>query len=85
MTENSPTNENLNIDILIGTDFYWKFCNRNVINANEGPVAMETCLGWVLSGPFKNDYTHSNAVQNVFKITTAQVDKTPDLIKENYK
>ena len=85
MTENSPTNENLNIDILIGTDFYWKFYNRNVINANEGPVAMETCLGWVLSGPFKNDYTHSNAVQNVFKITTAQIDKTPDLIKENYK
>ena len=25
LAENSPTSENLNIDILIGSDFYWKF------------------------------------------------------------
>ena len=57
LAENSPTNENLNIDILINNDFYWKFFNWNIINANEGPVAMETCLGWVLGGSFKNGYT----------------------------
>ena len=50
MAENSPMNEKLNFDILIGSEFYWKFFNRNIINANEGPGAMETCLGLVLSG-----------------------------------
>ena len=25
LAENSPTNENLSIDIIIGSDFYWKF------------------------------------------------------------
>ena len=27
LAENSPTNENLNIEILINNDFYWKFFN----------------------------------------------------------
>ena len=40
LAENFPMNENLNIDILIGSDIYWNFFKGNVINANEGPVAM---------------------------------------------
>ena len=55
------------------------------MNANEGPVATDTCLGWVLSARATTDYTNNNAVENVFKITTAQTDTTPDLIKENDK
>ena len=46
---------------------------------------METCLGWVLSGRVTTDYTNNNAIENVFKITTAQIDTTPDLFKENVK
>ena len=46
---------------------------------------METCLVWVLSGRITTDYTNNNAVENVFKITTAQIDTIPDLIKENVK
>ena len=84
MAENCHTNENLDIDILIDK-FYWKFFNGNLINANEGPVVMETCLDWVLGGRVTTDYTHNNAVENVFQITTAQIDTTPDLIKENDK
>ena len=84
-TENSPTNENLNIDVLIGSNFYRKIFNGNVINANEGPIATETCLGWVLSGHVTTDYTNNNAVENVCKITTAQIDTKLDLIKENDK
>ena len=71
MAENSSTNENLNIAILIGSDISWKFFQGNVINANEDPVAMETCLGWVIRRRVPTDYASSNAVENVFKITTA--------------
>ena len=39
----------------------------------------------MLSRRVKNDYTNNNAVQNLFKITTAQIDTTPDLMKENDK
>ena len=85
LAENSSMNENLNIDILIGSDFYWRFFNGIEINVNEGLVAMETCLGSVLSRRVITDYTNNNAVENVFKITTAQIDTAPDLIKENDK
>ena len=38
-----------------------------------------------LSGRVTTDYTNNSAVENVFKITTAQIDTTLDLIKENDK
>ena len=38
-----------------------------------------------LSGRVTTDYTNNNVVENVFKITTAQIDTTLDLIKENDK
>ena len=38
-----------------------------------------------LSGRVTTDYTNNNAVENVFKITTAQIATTLDLIKENDK
>ena len=85
LAETFSMNENLNIDILIGCDFYWKFFNRNVINVNEATLAMETFLGWVLSGCVTFNYTNNNEAGNVFKITTTQIDTTLDLIKENDK
>ena len=33
----------------------------------------------------KTDYINNNTVENVFEIITAQIDTTPDLIKENDK
>ena len=45
---------------------------------------MEICLSLVLSGRATTDYTN-NAVENVFKIATAQTDTALELIKENDK
>ena len=80
--ENSPTNENLNIEILINSNFYWKFFNGNAINVNESPVIMDTFLG---GGRAATDYANNSAVKNAFKIATAQIDTTPDSIKRNDK
>ena len=85
MAETFSMNGNLNIDILIGCDFYRKFFNRNVINVNEAALAMGTFLGWVLSGCVTFNHTNNNEAGNVFKITTTQIDTTLDLIKENDK
>ena len=39
------------VDILIGSDFYWHFMTGRCIRGEYGPAALETKLGWVLSGP----------------------------------
>ena len=80
--ENPPTNENLNIEILIDSNFYWKFFNGNAINVNEDPVIMDTFLG---GGRATTDYANNSIVKNAFKITTTQIDTTPDSIKRNDK
>ena len=47
---NNNGDNNLNIDILIGGDFYWSFVSGNISKGRTGPIALETTLGWVLSG-----------------------------------
>ena len=41
----------LETDLLIGSDHYWKVVTGRVVRGNNGPMAIETRLGWVLSGP----------------------------------
>ena len=45
------TTEPLDVDMLIGLDHYWKLVTGKVIHEGDGPIAMQTRLGWVLSGP----------------------------------
>ena len=46
--------EVLGIDLLIGADYLWSFQKGRTIRGEAGePVAIETCLGLVLSGPMK--------------------------------
>ena len=39
------------VDFLIGSDHYWELATERVRRGSSGPIAMETKLGWVLSGP----------------------------------
>ena len=45
------TRSPLGIALLIGSDHYWEFLTGRIRRGREGPVAIETRLGWVLSGP----------------------------------
>ena len=38
------------IDVLIGSDFYWKFVSGEVHQGSAGPVAIQSKFGWLLSG-----------------------------------
>ena len=42
--------ENFQISILIGADFYWQFIQDRIVRG-EGPTAVESRLGYLLSGP----------------------------------
>ncbi len=41
----------LEVDVLIGCDLYWELITGNIRCGDSGPVAIQTRLGWVLSGP----------------------------------
>ena len=43
--------QKLHVDILIGSDYYWDLITGQVQRGTNGPVAIDTKLGWVLSGP----------------------------------
>ena len=45
-------NRTVSVDLLIGTDHYWSFFTGGIIKGDPpGPVALETKLELVLSGP----------------------------------
>ena len=46
----SDTESHLDVGILIGADLYWSVVTGRTRQGN-GPTAIETKLGWVLSGP----------------------------------
>ena len=50
LADASEGRSNMDIDVLIGVDFYYTFVSGRVIRGEGGPVALESSLGWVLAG-----------------------------------
>ena len=53
LADNPCGAEQIEVDMLIGSDHYWKLVTGKVISKGEGPTAVHTKLGWVLSGPIE--------------------------------
>ena len=49
------------IDVLVGSDFYWKFVTGEIRRCSCGPVAIHSKLGWLSSGSL----SQSNAVNSI--------------------
>ena len=45
---------NVEVDVLIGADYYWHFLTGAIKRGESGPTALQTKVGWVLSGPVNN-------------------------------
>ena len=58
----SSTELSMPVDVLIGSDFYWQLVTGSVCREAEGPIAIHTKLGWVLSGPFSHDVPDQSAM-----------------------
>ena len=54
LADSNIDNKNLNIDILIGEDFYWDTVLDGFVRGNSGPVAINAKVGYVLSKPLTN-------------------------------
>ena len=64
------------IDILIGSDYYWHFMKNRIIRGNaEKPVALETKLGYALSGKLDISNSNSNNRGHQIKLNESLVTK----------
>ena len=47
LADSTDGEDKLKIDVMIGANFYWKFVTTETVEAEYGPVAVKTKLGWV--------------------------------------
>ena len=51
LANHSDGEGSLQVDMLIGSDYYWEIVTGSTCKIDGGPTAVHTKLGWVLSGP----------------------------------
>ena len=75
--------DDLEIDVLIGADYLWTFQAGNVVRGEaHEPVAVETELGWVISGPLT--YSQSADKGQVVQVNFVGSDRvSPDSLDRN--
>ncbi|XP_064394514.1 uncharacterized protein LOC135341786 [Halichondria panicea] len=54
--------ETIHVDMLVGSDHYWDLVTGALQRGTNGPVAIETRLGWVLSGPISTPSMDSHGL-----------------------
>ena len=58
---------NVEVDVLIGADYYWHFLTGAIKRGESGPTALQTKVGWVLSGPVQGgsqvNFTNTHALR----------------------
>ena len=68
--------DELEIDVLVGTDYLWNFQKDCTIRGKpDEPVAVETELGWVLSGPMRQQRSDEVTPTQVNLVTSVRDEK----------
>ena len=75
----------LEVDVLIGSDYYWDLVTGTVSKGTHGPTAIHTKLEWVLPGPIviasSNQCTTKMVTTHVF----CRVDVPPDPLNDQLR
>ena len=71
----------LEVDMLIGSDYYWHLVTGGVSRGTHGPVAVHTKLGWVLSGPASSAELTQSAT-NLVTTHVLRIDAQPPELGE---
>ena len=70
----------MEVDMLVGSDYYWDLVTGDVCRGTSGPTAIHTKLGWVLSGPTQATEQGQPAVNllatHTLRVNTQQSDTT---------
>ena len=77
----------MKVDMLIGSDIYWDLVTGETIRGQSGPVAVNTRLGWVLSGPAEpvgqQDPTVSLMTTHTLQVSALE-DKDTDVLLQSF-
>ena len=66
LADDSKLESGTPIDVLVGSDHCWDFITGNVTKSEDGPVAVESVFGWILSGVSEsNDSNHFDNCDSV--------------------
>ena len=69
LADDSKLESGTSVDVLVGSDHCWDFITGNVIKSEDGPVAVESVFGWILSGVSEsndsNHFDNCNSVTNL--------------------
>jgi hypothetical protein len=60
------------IDILIGSDYYYNVVMGGIQRGENGPVAVKSKFGWILAGPSSREGNHNNTTLSYLVIEPSQ-------------
>ncbi|XP_066933890.1 uncharacterized protein [Clytia hemisphaerica] len=85
LADQNPDNLPLQIDVLIGSADYWNFIGQKQIRSPNGPTAISSELGYVLSGPVEGGGKIKSSTANVVSthfMRAVQTDRTEDKLTD---
>ena len=84
LADNSFGHSELEIDLIVGADFYWTFITGRIIRGEYGPTTVESHVGWILSGPscFLNLQTTFTNLSQTHVLKVSESSLADDSIKE---
>ncbi|XP_057317064.1 uncharacterized protein LOC130660127 [Hydractinia symbiolongicarpus] len=50
LADSNCNNRDLKVDVLLGADNYWKFFDGGIVRGEDGPVALNSKVGYIVSG-----------------------------------
>ena len=81
LADPTETCNDLEVDVLIGSDMYWSLVTGKVTRSEFGPIAIHSKVGWILSGPVDQHEVSMNlctsSIHNL-KIDTYQAETSLD-------
>lgn len=79
LADSGDPRDTMEVDVLIGSDWYWSLVTGRVIRGESGPTAIHTKVGWILSGPTSNQATVNLTFSTVHTLKVDTVATEPSL------
>ena len=81
LVDSADIGDVLEVNMLIGSDFYWNLVTGRVRRGRSGPMAIHTKIGWILSGPVDQQEVSVNltlTATHTLRIDTYPVEQNLD-------
>ena len=80
-------NNEMCIDVLMGADYYFSFMSGKCVRGQDviDPVALESSVGWVLTGPYKCEQSYYHFTNNVCTAHCMKASVVPNPLNDTLK